>query len=184
MEVWLPRASSNSAVLGTDDREIWSRFHLAWGKSLSENWLPVTAYVGRGKPSHFVFLGSGNLLTCNDEAWQRIGDVIGHDVEDLPVTVGTAVYHILNVVSVLDCLDQEKSRVLRFPDSDIFIPPQILRSVFLESALRGHYLFRIKDAPEDVYATSDFKQLVEQQGLKHIEFYRPPSISIVGELSS
>jgi hypothetical protein len=171
MTLWQPKVSSNSAVLAFKELRDWDKVEAALGKRNGPTWMPLQAIVGRGKPKHFVYMGT--LFVADDEAWHLLYDDIQHEVEDLLILVNGAPFHIFNVLNVVDCLDLNQSKLLRTPyDTGI---GEILHAVYKEEKVAGHFLFTIPQKPKEVLATSAFKKLVERHKLKNITFQEPAS---------
>lgn len=170
MTLYEPRAGSKSGVLIFKELRDWDKAEAALGRWNGQGWVPLEAKIGRGKPKHFVYMGG--LLVADDDAWQLLQPEIGHEVEDLPVLVNGAVFHIFNVLNVVDCLDMGRSKFFRFSrDGGV---GEILHAVYQER-LAGQYLFTIPEKPQGVLATSAFKELVERHKLKNIMFSEPAS---------
>ena len=171
MSVWMPKASSGSAVLAFKQEGMWHTIKSHLGRKNGNSWTPVEAYVGRGKPKHFVYFGS--LLTCNDSAWEVLKEDIREEAEDLPVIVGNETYHVFNVFNCIDCLDEEQSKFLRSPiDGSVM---EVIQPVFRVDLLQEVKMFTVPQQPRIIYATDALKAIVESHNLKDIKFYKPVS---------
>ncbi len=171
MTIWQPKASDNSGVLAFRELRDWDKVKVALGKRSGTSWVPLEAEVGRGKPKHFVYMGT--LSVADDEAWQLLYADIQHEVEGLPILVNGAPFHIFNVLNIVDCLDLKQSKFFRMPhDTGV---GEILHAVYEEEKVAGHLLFTIPQKPREVLATPAFKELVERHKLKNIIFQEPAS---------
>ncbi len=176
MSIWQPHAKSGSAVLTLLQLRDWDRIELVLeNKSNTTNWETLPAKIAKGRAKDFVYMGS--LLVCNNEAWEMMQGRLGDDVENLPIAVGDTFFHILNVTRVVDCLDMQRSKFYRTPyDKGV---GEIIHYEFQEEKVGSALLFTIPQKPKDVYASSAFKQMVEDMKLEDIVF-EPPASPLVG----
>ena len=142
------------------------------GVSLREDWRPPDVEVIKGKRGRgdFVWMPRDpELFVISDRAWKALRPLIEADVEVLPVAIeADAPYHFVNILSVLDCLDREKTK-FKFRSVDRQ-PVDIYEYAFTEVTLRGHHIFRplLAEWGGTTIVSEEFKQCVEQNKLKGV----------------
>ena len=96
-------------------------------------------------------LAAFDMPIVSDEVADVIQEIAPHDVQRFPITVGEYIYgyEILNVIHVVDCVDEERSGIMKWGPEDgrpdkvgqyrsvnpLVIDPQ---------KVDGHSLFRVK----------------------------------------
>lgn len=124
---------------------------------------------------------SFDVPVLSEKAWNVLQPLIQNDVEALPITVekeyfgemgGT--YYALNILSIVACLDEEKSEFYRYSHGGIM---EVTKHVFLPEKLEGIHIFKIMAegavfSHYDFYISEDFKNLVEQNNLKGLFFLK------------
>lgn len=154
--------------------EGYAVFRTFQGSPLVENWRPVR--VERGPiddfhpalPSDFPWL-TGCELIMRRRAVFALRDMLEAGGEILPLATddGIALF-ALNVTRVLDALDEERSVVKRFPDSDGVM--SIDEYVFHEDVVRDVPFFKLPHYGSQIYVGEPFRQRVLEAGLVGLEF--------------
>jgi len=112
-------------------------------------------------------------LIMSEKARTKLTDVIQENVEFLPLEASFGIYYAANV-HVVDCLEREKSQLIRFSDGGIM---RVERYAFNTDILKGMHIFRI---PEEVlsrtFVDEDFKSAAEEHGLKGLTFHEVPFV--------
>ncbi len=108
---------------------------------------------------------SGNVLIFSRRAVEALRDLLGPADEILPLESDLGEFFVVNVLTVLDCLDIDRCEVWRFSSSgrigDIrkfeFIPEQVTASIFQVSQFVGGGQYFVRD---------DFVERLERAGLE------------------
>lgn len=103
------------------------------------------------------------------KAVKVLGEIMGENVEYLPVTGEASKFTIVNVIKVIDALDMEKSDLIYFPDGRIMSKRKI--ALKFEKIPENVNLFKLTEFPRTTVIVSDnFKDAVEKNGLKGFAF--------------
>ena len=156
-------------MLNFEEPRAWDKIEAALVSSNNSDWKPLTAFVAKGTPDGFVY--AGGVLTCDDNAWQNLKGCLSADVDDLLILTKDGDFHMLHVVRVVDCLNLERSQVLRSPFDNSILA--VLHHDFNAALLEDVFLFRIPESRSDIFATSAFKKLIEDYNIRNLEFQRP-----------
>ena len=105
----------------------------------------------------------------SSKAVKVLSEIMGENVEYLPVTGEASKFTIVNVIKLIDALDMEKSDLIYFPDGKIMSKRKIvLRS---EKISCTDNIFKLIEFPRTSVIVSDnFKDAVEKAGLKGFAF--------------
>lgn len=149
------------------------RADLLRGTRLVDMWSPplVVPLVEEGMP--VGALGDcptlGSMPTLSTRAVQALSGVIRNAVELLPLDCTCGRFYVANVLSVVDALDEARSRIRRFEGSGRVM--KIEAHGFMPDVLEGVHIFKLpqllKGRP---YVTDDFVSLVNSSGLQGFEF--------------
>lgn len=119
-------------------------------------------------PSNFPWL-SGHALVLDEQALNALRDLIEPFNEVLPLNdVGRGRLFVLNTRTI-DALDEEHSKLLRFPNGRIM---QVRQPVFRDVQLAGATMFRLPHRSTPTYVSEAFVRAVETAGLKGLRFDR------------
>ncbi|MGB8454765.1 MAG: DUF1629 domain-containing protein [Anaerocolumna sp.] len=103
------------------------------------------------------------------KAVECLKEVLGKNIEILPVYIDEQEFYLINALEVLDCLDHEKSEIKYFTGTERIM--SIKKHVFIEQKLKGKNIFRIKEQEKaGPFVTDKFKEAVEKSGLEGFEF--------------
>ena len=116
----------------------------------------------RGKPVDIIgLIGLG--LTFSDRAAEVLAPLIGDVIELLPLAYdGPGRFHVVNLLDIVDCLDEQRSNLARYSDGDIMI---VYKYAFKPGTTDGHHLFKCKQCMIHHLVSAEFKALVEKTGL-------------------
>ncbi|MGB8454762.1 MAG: DUF1629 domain-containing protein [Anaerocolumna sp.] len=143
------------------------------GRSFVKEWEPLeyTKYIDEknlplgDKPS-----AGPNFPIVSLKAVECLKEVLGENVEILPVYIDGQEFYLINKLEVLDCLDYEKSEIEYFSGEPKRIM-EIVKYSFIEQKLKGKNIFRIKEQKKaGPFVTDKFKEAVEKSGLEGFEF--------------
>lgn len=150
----------------------WEETRSFDGREKVSTWEPIE--VERLEPEKGLDLADNMWLSTpvpafSDKAKQLVEGLLGDTVEFLPTISKEGTFWLVNVTTVLNCVDYEKSEIVRFPFSERIM--DIPRFVFREEVVKGVDMFKIKDKPLRFPFVSDrFKELVESSGLTGFGF--------------
>ena len=105
---------------------------------------------------------------CDAEAKQVIHDLIDDYVEFLPLlspTIPDTEYHVINILTTLDCLDSEKTEFGYFGSFKT-----IEKYVFKSHCIGETPIFKLPISRVKLFVTDAFKQLVEDNNLTGLKF--------------
>ena len=143
------------------------------GAPISE-WTDVILYPSMhrteiGKEVGDVLPVEVSAVVVNERCFNIIKLYIQGAVQVLNAKRETQQIFALNVTEIRDCLDREKSKLKLFSSSGRIM--RIEKYAFRREMLSNAFIFKI---PEEVhthpYVTDDFKNLIEQNGIKGFKF--------------
>ena len=138
------------------------------------DWTDVTLYPSMhrteiGKEIGDVLPVDISAVVVNERCFNIIKPYIQDAAQILSAKSKKQKLFVLNVTAVRDCLDYENSKLKRFSSSGRIM--RIEEYVFHKELLENVFIFKI---PEEVhthpYVTDDFKNLIEQNGIKGFKF--------------
>ena len=133
-----------------------------WWEPVPMEWKPARVRKNRGKPVDIIGL-MGDGLAFSDRAAEVLAPLIGDRIELLPLAYdGPGHFQVVNMLDIVDCLDEERSQIERFYDGSI---QSVERYAFKPGSTEGHHLFKCKQWGLHDLVSSEFKALVEQNGL-------------------
>lgn len=157
-----------------DDYEVFLAFD---GSPRAADWTPVKVRRVRAderqdcKPSDFPWLGS-DVLIMRTRAVLALRPMLDAHGELLPLATDDDVkLFALNVTTVIDALDEEKSSILRFPGSGRIMG--IDKAVFRDELLGDVDIFRLPHRASATYVSERFVDAVKTAGLEGLEFNVP-----------
>ncbi len=142
------------------------------GRSFVKEWEPLkyTKYIDEknlplgDKPS-----AGPNFPIVSLKAVECLKEVLGKNVEILPLYIDEQEFYLINALEVLDCLDHEESDIRYFSGTERI--RGINKYVFIEQKLIGKNVFKIKEQKKvGPFVTDKFKEAVEKSGLEGFEF--------------
>jgi hypothetical protein len=146
----------------------WDLFNQFDGRRLAETWTPVAVEILKQKRRGDLLYLTSRVPVFRPRTWRVLEPLIGPFVEALPVKTTDETFFAINVLAVLDCLDLERSEVLRFPSGGIMY---IQRHAFKEGSLDNVPIFKVRGAElKEVLVSSEFKRVVEQNRLRGLVF--------------
>jgi len=138
-------------------------------------WRPVRVKLVRqdegGKPyaeSDFPWLGE-HAPVMRPRAVDVLRATLGEDGEMLPLDCPEADLKVLNVLRVVDALDLERSKLVRFPSTGRIMTVE--SHIFHAERLRGVKVFKVPELLRtEAFLTDEVVKLVESSGLKGVGF--------------
>lgn len=140
------------------------------GRAHGRTWRSLPVRISRGRISSGNFLGLYLHSPVIDEhAKQALAPALGSSVEFLPLSCKTKELYILNVLTILDALDLERSDLELNEENESI--SDIRRFAFRADVIEGHPIFKLKDFELSwILVSDDVRQLVERSGLKGATF--------------
>lgn len=147
--------------------EIW-RFD---GHELKKDWKPLP--VKRMEPEKELELSDAPGFTIpvfSKKALVLLQPLLQDSVEILELLFDEGDYYGINVTAVLDVVDYEKSKYIKFKSSDrIMLFTKYTFRVCEE--LKKHHIFKIVDEPrKGVFVSEEFKEAVKKNKLTGFKF--------------
>lgn len=141
------------------------------GRHHAESWVPVK--VRRLAPRKLLELGDApgfysHIPVFSERAVEQLQSLIGDTVELLPIGFKKETFYAVNVLSVLDCMDYEKSIYKTFSDGRIM---RFIKYEFIREKVEGQHIFKLVDLSLSyAYVSDEFKSIVESNGLQGFRF--------------
>jgi len=111
------------------------------------------------------------VLVCNEKAITCLLPCLNEEIEILPLTVvnHSESYFIINILNVVDCLNEARSRIIRSVFSGRIIA--IEEYDFFDAKINNALLFKVPQVVrKTVFSTSAFKGIVQDNRLSGLEF--------------
>jgi hypothetical protein len=170
-----PSVGKDYEWINTEDADDYEVFIGFDGSPRAAGWRPVRVRRVRMdersgfEPSDFPWLG-GHVLIMRARSVLALRPLLEKHGEVLPLATDDQVrLFALNVTTVIDALDEQKSTILRFPGSGRIM--EVSRPVFRENLLQGVDIFRLPGLrPSPIYVGRRFVDMVEAAGLEGLEF--------------
>lgn len=169
MEYWILKELVDEYNCTGFDCEYDAEFVTSFdGRKLSPSWIPLPVkflYKSRKKgdcPSlQIVPFFSTKAVTV-------LSEIMGEDVEYLPVSGEASKFTIVNVIKLIDALNKQKSILEYFDDGRIF---NYSKLVLDPKKLSTENIFKLVEFPRtDIIVSDKFKDAVEKAGLKGFAF--------------
>jgi hypothetical protein len=147
------------------------------GKPLASLWDPIEVKLydkeegESDKPlADFMRILFGPVISARGVAILK--PLINNTAEFLPLTTKVGAYFALNVYPV-DCLDEEHSVVVRFPNSERIM--DVEKYAFSSDRLKEVHAFRLPQlGPTHLFVSNEFRKTVEANNLTGLLFYSVP----------
>lgn len=167
MRIWKFNADLNHfdtiAPVGEDDWDL----EFCKGEPMGKTWIPL----------HFEYLENRRKgdspgfsePVLSERALTVLSPIISTFTEILPIFVEKEKFYLLNVTTVLDCIDYDNSRFETFPDSKKIMWFESYS--FRPDRIRGIHIFKISDEPKcNPFVSDDFRDAVIANKLKGFHF--------------
>ena len=146
MEVYVPMSAEGFELCQPEYQEDFERFNTEInGEPRQRTWRPI--------PVRLVHEDEGEKLTASDSPWlgshalifrqtviEKLGAMLEHHGEILPLTCAEGKLVVFNAVRVLDALDEEASAVMRFTSGKLM---RVTRYMFQAKVISGFDIFKI-----------------------------------------
>lgn len=163
---------NNTMSINTDDNIEYDPFleEDFDGSSKQANWTPVKVVtLSRKHNNDFPYLMPG-LPIISEKAKNVIQDLVEFDVEFLPLLHSEFILFAMNVINIMDCVDWNRSERRKYSDGSL---GHITKLVLDFEKIPDRHIFKIKEmASTKVFVTESFKNLIEKNNLKGLDFSR------------
>ena len=142
------------------------------GRSKKRGWRPLA--VRRMDPEKGLELSNtpgfdSHIPVFDDEALRVLLPLIKKDVEVLPLAFSERNFYAINITTVLDCIDYDKSQYKEFPNSNRIM--RFIKYSFITNCIKNKNIFKIIDEPLGrPFVSDEFKDLVTSSGLTGFKF--------------
>ncbi|MDD3073833.1 MAG: hypothetical protein PHS56_05325 [Eubacteriales bacterium] len=167
MRIWKLHADVNHFdTIATVDEDDWD-LDFCNGESLKNTWVPL----------HFEYLDNRRRgdspgfsePVLSERALTVLSPLISTFSEILPIFVEKEKFYLLNVTTVLDCIDYDNSCFETFPDSNRIMWFQSYS--FLPEVVRGMHIFKISDENKrNPFVSDEFRDAVIANKLTGFHF--------------
>ena len=139
-----------------------------------ENWESVELHPSNhntetGKEIGDVYSIDVSSVVVNEKCFNVISSHLQGNVQILPAQSESQRLYVLNVTTIIDCLDRKNSKLKLFQSSGRIM--RVEEYAFHRELLDNVFIFKI---PEELhthpYVTEDFKKLIEQNNIKGFKF--------------
>lgn len=111
----------------------------------------------------FVWLaGAEAAVVMSDLAMKTLQSLIEDSAEIRPLHWHNEILHLVNVVKVIDCLDEDRSDLSRLRNGSIL---RVIHPVFKEGLLGSAHIFKLPQPKIDIFVSDLFKYKVEASRL-------------------
>lgn len=141
------------------------------GRKMKDTWKPLP--VKRAEPEKKLELSDAPGFTIpvfSKKALEILRPLIQDSIEELELQFSEVEYYAINVITILNVIDYDKSEYIKFSDEDRIMLFE--KYVFKKSdVLMNYNIFKIVDEPEgDAFVSDYFKQIVEDNKLSGFKF--------------
>ncbi len=131
------------------------------------------------KPLHDFVHGEGAAPFVSEHAKIVLQSVVGNSVQFWPIgKIKTENYYILNVTTVLDCLNIDASDINYASD----VPDKVLgigKAIFdCGKISQNVVIFKVMQYPRPIYVTDTFVQCIREHKLTGVGFEHPDNVGV------
>jgi len=141
----------------------WSIADQFIGRPLLAEWKPLQLQVYEEAPRSDAptFMGCAPLFSAR--AVDAVKALIEGSVEVLPTDFPREPYFILNVQSVLDCIDYDLAEAVRFRSGRVM---RFNKYAFIPNVVEGQHIFKVKEIPKQaVFVSDEFRNAILENQL-------------------
>jgi len=144
------------------------------GSSMKETWQPPQMVIeGKRRRIRDFVSWSAQAPVISEKTKRALEPLIRNDAEILPLGLLKGMpYYSINVTTLVNCLDYERSDVVFSADGSERIM-SINRAFFRDNCIPPVPIFKLSNYPGDVYVTHPFVDAVLANNLKGAEFADP-----------
>ena len=141
---------------------------------MKDNWVPVSLERIDDKSCNDIEIGNmsefdSGIPVFDTKSKDVLEDILKNNVEFLRAINDEKELWFINVLTVLDCIDYEKSEYKRFSSSERIM--YFTKYAFEKAKIGNNKIFKLKDEPGSYpFVTEDVKKAVEDNNLKGFIF--------------
>jgi len=173
LRVWLYGTTSNTSVVLRSDLDYFNKHFI--GKALGSSWVPPEIRISNTSKKAKDFISwMLQVIVCSERALSCLRPLLEQECEILPlIKVKNKQYYALNVLSLVDCLDFDRSEIVMSPSD----PSRILtikKYAFFEERIPSTVsVFKIPEDLGVVFVRESFVKGVVSSGLTGAAFLDP-----------
>lgn len=139
------------------------------GRSKKDNWVPIRVKkIGDGFLSNAPGFSS-HIPVFDKETVKVLMPLIQQDVEILPLSYREGKYYVINITTVLDCIDYHTAEYRTFRDKKRIMAFQ--KYAFIASKVKNVNIFKIVEEPlRKPFVSDTFRETVIKNGLTGFRF--------------
>lgn len=170
MQVYEPVVAEGFEWVQPVDESDFDRVYQLDGTPLSAGWKPIRVRRLQAdekgnawRPADMPWLG-GHALVFRDDARRAIQDVLADFGEflELDLVDDSGQAWLFNVCTVVDALDEEASKIVRFPSTGRVM--KVVQPVFRPQRIVGKHAFRLPDL-RSLFVTAEVVGAIRDAGL-------------------
>lgn len=140
------------------------------GEEKKDEWTPISVRKMYGDREFSNTPGlAPHIPVFDTKAVSELSCILKNEVEILPLHFENGTFYAINVIDVLDCIDYKKSDYKTFRDGKRIM--RFTKYSFIESIIKKHNIFKIKDEPlKRPFVSDEFKNIVQSSGLIGFKF--------------
>ena len=140
------------------------------GEEKKDEWTPISVKKMYGDREFSNTPGLAPHIPVFDaKAVSELGCMLKNEAEILPLHFENRIFYAINVIDVLDCRDYKNSDYKTFRDGKRIM--RFIKYSFIESIIKNHNIFKIKDEPlKRPFVSDEFKNIVQSSGLIGFKF--------------
>ena len=146
---------------------------------LAHSWIAPVAHAFEDNPEvegDFPSLSNYNAIpVMSQRAWDVLRPLIRYCCEPLLIIHPAGEpYFIIHVMETIDCLNADRSEVIRYTDGGIM---QVVRYSFRPTMLNGKHIFKLpRESGAELIVDDVFRNEVESKGLLGLQLKELPMI--------
>lgn len=153
------------------DVDIWA---YSMGQHAAEEAVPFIVDV-EGEVVDFNPTAFGSIVVSSEMA-ELLSRFASSEIQRIPAVVRGADgdWEVLNVVSVVDCIDHKRSKIQYFPLDHAEKPGKprgIMNLVLDPDRAKGHHVFKPMDWLVATIVSADVKSALENAGISGVEYW-------------
>jgi len=151
--------------------DIW-----AYSQGVPASMVPVPYFVDAvGDVVDFNPTAFGSIVVSRRMA-EIVNNIAGNEIQRIPAVVSGSAgqWEVLNITSVVDCIDYNKSLITQFPPNHpgkAGKPRGVLRLVVDGGRAKGHHIFLPKDWIVAVVVSEDLMKALDEAHMTGIEYW-------------